>query len=67
MNTAETIKERRKALNLTQQALGELCGYEGRNAELMVQHWEHGRAPVPLEKLRPLAKALQIPLETLIP
>ena len=64
---SEIIKERRKALRLTQQQLGELCGYTGRNAERMVQQWEHDLRPVPLEKLRPLAQALQIPLDLLIP
>lgn len=67
MTTSEIIRERRKALGLTQLKLGELCGYTGRNAELMVQHWEHGRAAVPLERLRALSKALQIPLDALVP
>lgn len=67
MNISSTIKERRKALGLTQRKLGELCGYGVQSAERVVQLWEHDKQPVPLEKLRPLAKALQIPLETLIP
>lgn len=62
-----TIQKRRKDLGLTQKKLGELCGYEGRNAELMVQHWEHDRLQPSLEKLRPLSEALHITLDELIP
>ena len=61
------IRDQRKALNLTQQQLGEMCGYTGRNAESMVQQWEHGRSPVPINKLRALAEALQLTLDELIP
>lgn len=67
MSIGETIKAARVKKRLTQQKLGELLGYTGRNAELMVQHWEHGRAAIPVDKIRPLSKALDIPLEDLIP
>ena len=61
------IKERRQTLRLTQRQLGEQCGYTGRSAETVVQSWEADRQPVPLDRLRRLANALKIPLETLIP
>ena len=68
MTQGEFIRIRRKELHLTQQALGELCGYEGRSAEVSVQRWEHGRSPVPVDKLRALAAALKVPLDSpLIP
>lgn len=63
----ETIAINRKTLGLTQRQLGEACGYEGRTAEVMVQHWEKGRSPVPLDKIRILAKTLQISIDSLIP
>ena len=61
------IRDQRKALNLTQQRLGEMCGYTGRGAECAVQNGEHGRQSVPLDKLRALAEALQLTLDELIP
>ena len=63
----EMIKAARMAAGLTQQKLGELCGYTGRSAEVTVQEWEHNRRPVPLDKLRVLAQALNISLDSLIP
>lgn len=67
MTIPEVIRTNRMALKLTQRQLGEACGYEGRSAEVMVQHWEKGRSPVPLDKIRILATTLQIPIDSLIP
>lgn len=68
MTQGEFIRIRRQELHLTQQALGEMCGYEGRSAGATVQKWEHDLQPVPLNRLRVLAKALQVPLDSpLIP
>ena len=61
------IRNSRTEKRLTQQKLGEKCGYEGRNAELMIQHWEKGRAPIPLDKIRILAEAVGLTLDDLIP
>ena len=61
------IRTRRLDMPYTQRQLGELCGYEGRTAERMVQQWEQGSRPVPADRLRRLAKALDLPLEALIP
>ena len=60
--TGEELKEARLDAKLTQQRLGELLGYTGRNAELMVQHWEHNRRNIPLRYYRKLAEILEIPL-----
>lgn len=63
----EYIKMCREKAGLTQKQLGEMCGYTGRSAIVTVQEWEHNRRPVPLDKLRILAKSLNIPLDSLIP
>jgi transcriptional regulator with XRE-family HTH domain len=63
----ELIRTRRIILGYTQRQLGEMCGYEGRQAETYVQKWEYDQRPVPIDHLRRLAKALELPLEALIP
>ena len=63
----DLIRTRRLDMPYTQRQLGELCGYEGRTAERMVQQWEQGSRPVPADRLRRLATALELPLEALIP
>ena len=63
----DLIRTRRLDMPYTQRQLGELYGYEGRTAERMVQQWEQGSRPVPADRLRRLAKALELPLEALIP
>lgn len=67
MNIGDMLREKRRRKKLTQQRLGELLGYEGRTAELMVQHWEHNREAIPTRKLKPLSKILDIPVEDLLP
>lgn len=67
MPYAEMLRLARKAAGLTQRQVGEACGYTGNSAERTVQHWESGRSYPPLEKIRALARALRVPLETLIP
>ena len=63
----EYIKECRLAAGLTQKQLGLMCGYEESSADRVVQLWEHDKQPVPLNKLRILARSLDIPLDSLIP
>lgn len=63
----DLIRTRRIILGYTQRQLGEMCGYQGRIAENTIQLWEYGKRPVPVDRLRRLAKALQLPLEALIP
>lgn len=67
MTYGEKIRDLRKRAGLTQQRLGELCGYEGRSAEVAVQCWEHGRQMPRLEKVRALAQALRVDLDEVIP
>lgn len=63
----DLIREKRKEKKLTQQKLGELLGYTGRNAEVMVQMWEYGKRPVNPKHWRKLAEILEVQLEDLIP
>ena len=68
MTQGEFIRARREELRLTQKELGLALGYADRSAGTVIQNWEHGRSPVPLDKLRVLAKALHVPLDSpLIP
>lgn len=61
------IKAARIRCGYTQQELGEKMGYEGRSAEVTVQRWESGSRPVPIDKIRALAAALNLTLDDLIP
>ena len=63
----KAIKAARKAAHLTQRQLGEKLGFTGRTAEVTIQKWEHDLRDPAVEQLRPLAKALGITLEELIP
>lgn len=61
------IRECRIAAGLTQKQLGEACGYTGESAEVSVRKWESDKTPVPLDRLRRLAAALNVSLDSLIP
>lgn len=63
----ERIKAARKAAHLTQRQLGEMIGFTGKTAERIIQFWEHDERDPSVEQLRPLAKALNLTLEELIP
>ena len=67
MTIPEKIKAARLASGLTQQQLGELCGYSKASALRTVQRWEYGEKYVPHEKLRTVAKLLHLTLDDLIP
>lgn len=60
-------QSKRKERGLTQRALGEMCGYTGASAERVVQLWEYGKQSVPLERMRTVAAALEIPVDLLVP
>lgn len=66
-NIPDTIRAARMRAGMTQQELGEKMGYEGASAPVAVRQWESGRRPVPLEKIRALAAALNLTLDDLIP
>ena len=44
-----------------------MCGYTGASAERVVQLWEYGKQSVPLERMRTVAAALEIPVDLLVP
>ena len=61
------IKAARIRCGYTQQELGERLGYEGESANATMRKWETGKTPVPLVKIRPLAAALNLTLDDLVP
>lgn len=61
------IKAARIRCGYTQQELGEKLGYAGESANAIMRAWETGRRPVPIDKIRPLAAALNLTLDDLIP
>lgn len=61
------IKAARIKCGYTQQELGEKLGYEGGTANSAVRRWESGLRPVPLEKIRALAAALNLTVDDLVP
>jgi len=60
------IKEARNKKGLSQQALGELVGYKGLTAQVMVCLWEKGVRKVPRSKIITVSKVLDIPADRLI-
>ena len=66
-NFARNLKTLRQNANLTQKQLGIAIGVAEKSAENTIQNWEYKRQLPSLTKLRPLAKALGVTLEELIP
>ena len=66
-NIPDTIKAARIRAVMTQQELGEKMGYNPESAGPVVRAWESGRRPVPLEKIRALAAALNLTVDDLVP
>lgn len=64
---AERLKALRKSRKLTQKQLGLLCGYPDNSAENAIQNWEYGTRMPRIDKIRPLATALECSLDDLIP
>ena len=60
------IKEARNEKGLSQQKLGELAGYKGLTAQVMVCLWEKGVRKVPRNKIMIVSKVLDIPADKLI-
>lgn len=63
----QKLKAMRIAAGLAQRELGEACGFEGKVATTIVQHWEHGRRIPTTETLRSLATALRVPIDQVVP
>ena len=61
------IKSARLQCGYTHQELSEKLGYEGESGRVTIARWEAGSRPVPVEKIRPLAAALNLTLDDLIP
>lgn len=61
------VRNARAVKGITQKELGEAVGYEGRNAELIVQSIESGRRGVPYAKVKAFADALELNASDLIP
>lgn len=67
MRIPDLIRTTRTGLWLTQKQVGEACGYEGFSAQVQAAKWEAGTRPVPLDKIRILARTLQLQIDDLIP
>lgn len=63
----QIIREARRSQKLTQKQLGLKMGYSEGTAERIIQHWEHGTQPVPLEQLKPLSRILKITVDQMLP
>ena len=67
MRIPDLIRTTRTSLGLMQKEVGEACGYGGFLAQVQIAKWEAGTRPVPLDKIRVLANALQLQIDDLIP
>lgn len=63
----EKIRAARVAAGLTQKQLGLAVGFSENSAERMIQKWEYGNCTPSLQYLRPLANALKVSLDYLVP
>lgn len=61
------IKAARLRCGYTQKELADKLGFTSTAADSIVRQWESGKRPVPLDKIRPLAAALNLTLDDLIP
>ena len=62
------IKAARIKCGYTQKELALKCGYtEDNDCGTLIRRWENGTRPVPIDKIRPLAAALNLTLDDLIP
>ena len=68
MTIGEKIRAARVAKKMTQKQLGLAIGIEGdKVAENTVQKWEYGKISPSLQYIRPLANALNVSLDYLVP
>ena len=67
LDTPSIVRTGRIECSMTQQQLGELCGYSGALAQVQVAEWESGRRPIPRDKIKTIAKTLGIPIGQLLP
>lgn len=67
MRIPDLIRTTRISLGLMQKDIGEACGYSGVLAQVQIAKWEAGTRPVPLDKIRVLARTLKLEVDDLIP
>ncbi len=67
MTIGEKIRAARVAKKMTQKQLGIILGFSEASAERRVQKWEYGAMQPSLQYLRPLANALGVSLDYLVP
>lgn len=62
----ERVRLARIAAGLTQKQVGEALGYKS-GAQVIIAEWESGKKQIVREKIKPLAKLLNIDLADLLP
>lgn len=67
MTIGEKIRTARVAKKMTQKQLGIILGFSEASAERRVQKWEYGTSAPTIDQLRPLANALGVSLDYLVP
>ena len=63
----EEVQRYRLRSHITQQRLGELMGFRGATARIVIQQWEQNKRHVPLKHFRRLHELINIPYEKLVP
>lgn len=64
----DRLRFARQQAGLTQTQLGGMCGYsDPDNGRRAVKEWENGKAAPGICRIRALANALGVPIESLIP
>lgn len=61
------IKAARIRCGYTQKELAEKLGYTSGSGDATLRTWESGKRPIPMEKIRPLAAALNLTVDDLVP
>lgn len=60
------LKEARRSVGITQEALGIRLGYPKNVAQVYVARWESGTRKIPRHKIEQAAKILKLKLEDLL-
>lgn len=63
----DRIRAARVAAKMTQKQLGIAVGFSESSAERRVQKWEYNTSMPTIDQLRPLANALNVSLDYLVP
>jgi transcriptional regulator with XRE-family HTH domain len=65
--TGDAMRQARCRAKLTQHELGVLLGFTEPYASRIVQKWEYGQRPIPLNLIRRLSAILEVPIDRFIP